>query len=179
MVSNQSLKLTKNSMKLKTIFFLFLSISSAFAQPKAKNQKHLLSQYVGTWFSADKITESKIGVEPKIKMKVLPKMEGNSFQVEVFEWQNKQWQTIIVELISYDSKTDQIVAFGQDRNKQCFVGKGYFIDATHWQMNDTNFNSEAIVHVDFNFINANEVVLKGTFPNAAGGWDVKYIKESK
>jgi hypothetical protein len=165
-------------MMLKNLVLLFIFCSSMVnAQTKASNQKVLLQQYLGTWYSADQLMDKHLGKQPKIKMEVLPKMENNLLQVDVFEWQNSHWQPILAELISYDATTDQIVAFGHDRNHQCFVGKGYFTDTTHWQMSDINFKNEATVNVAFHFINDKEVLLKGVFQNAPGGWDVKYIKQ--
>jgi hypothetical protein len=35
-------------------------------------------------------------------------------------------------MISYDAVTDQIVAFGQNKEGQCFVGKGFFDVKNKW-----------------------------------------------
>jgi hypothetical protein len=158
------------------IFCLFSSISPLKAQEKAKNQKEKLGQYIGTWYSADKIEDTQIGQNPAIKMIVEPKLNGSSLQVEVFEKKNNQWQTLMVELISHDSQTDQIVAAGQNKEGVCFIGKGYFTNDNQWFMNDSNFKNESTLHVDFHFLNNREVVLKGTTLNGSGGWQVKYIK---
>jgi hypothetical protein len=170
-------------MKIKNLLLitLLLFISKTnFAQEKAKNQKALLSKYIGTWYSADKITDTKIGINPNIKMRVVPKMNNGALQVEVFQKNNKIWNTILVELLAYDAASDQIVAAGHNASGGNFTGKGFFDTENNWHMDDLDLNSQPTLHVEFNFLNENEVVLKGTVPNSGtGGFDVKYIKKAK
>jgi hypothetical protein len=164
--------------KIIILSLLFVSFN-ATAQEKAPNQKELLAQYIGNWASADNIADTIIGLNPNIKMTVLPKMNGQSLQVEVFQKQGTEYVLILVELISYDVVTNQIVAAGQNKDGQCFIGKGYFMTKNQWFMRDANFKGEPTLHVDFNFVNTNEVVLKGVNPNDGSGWHVKYIRENK
>jgi hypothetical protein len=162
---------------MKFALFILLSFASiAFGQTKAIDQKKCLQQYIGIWYSTDQITDKKIGTKPKIKMIVKPKLNHNSLVVEVFERHKNAWKTIMQEMISYDALTDQIVALGQDRQYNCFIGRGQFVNNTHWQMIDTNFKNDTTQTVFFHFLNEKEVVLKGVLPKNAGGWEIKYIK---
>jgi sugar phosphate isomerase/epimerase len=162
----------------KIIFFFILIFScNTLSQDKALNQKERLSQYIGTWLSTDSLTDSQVGPDPKIKVAVTPIMDENSLQVVVFERQNDKWLTILVELISYDSVTDQIVASGQNKMHQCFIGKGYFDKQNRWFMKDINHKGEPSLNVSFDFISNTEVILKGEVLNKPNeGWQVKYIK---
>jgi hypothetical protein len=163
--------------KLSLLLFLCASTSVPLsAQNKAKNQQQLLAQYIGNWASADNIADTIVGLNPDIKMTVLPKMNNQSLQVEVFQKQGNGYALILVELISYDNVTDQIIAAGHNSAGQCFIGKGYFTTANQWFMHDENLKGEKMMNVDFNFLNAREVILKGVNPNDSSGWNVKYIK---
>jgi sugar phosphate isomerase/epimerase len=163
------------------VFFVailfFLSLNS-FSQDKAMDQKTKLSQYIGTWYSTDQILDTVKSINPKIKVITSPKLNGNSLQVEVFEKQNEQWVSILIELISYDSITNQIVASGQNQKGECFVGKGFFDTNNQWFMQDADFKGEPTLNVTFNFLSSTEVVLKGELPNGTTAWEVKYIKDN-
>lgn len=163
----------------KPLTFLFIVIAfQSIAQEKAADQKSRLSQYIGNWLSTDNINDSQIGKDPKIKMNVTPRMDGNSLQVDVFQKRDDKWVQILVELISYDAVTDQIVASGQNMAAQCFVGKGIFYDNSTWTMADVNHKGEPSLNVSFNFISSTEVVLQGVVPGSNEGWKVKYIKNN-
>jgi hypothetical protein len=162
---------------MKKIFLLvtvLISINS-FAQQKAFNQKQLLSQYIGNWVSTDNINDDRPGLNPNIKMSVIPKMDSGSLQVEVYQQTGDEYKQILVELISYDAATDQIVAAGQNAAGQCFTGKGFFDSNNKWVIQDHDFKGEPTVKITFNFISSTAVLLKGEIPNAKG-WEVKYIK---
>ena len=119
-------------------------ISDIIRKEKATNQKQRLAQYIGTLFSADNITDKQIGKSPGIKMTVIPKMDSSSLQVEVFQKQNDNWVPVLVELISYDSVTGQIVAAGQNKAGECFTGKGYFNKSNQCFMQDVNHKDEPV-----------------------------------
>jgi hypothetical protein len=158
--------------------FLFLTVFTTincFAQQKAGNQKQRLSQYIGNWVSTDNINDTKPGVSPNIKMNVTAQMDSASLQVEVLKKTGNTYKLILVELISYDAVTDQIVAAGQNASGQCFIGRGFFDTTNQWIMQDENYKGEQTVKVTFNFINNTTVSLKGEIPNTQG-WQVKYIK---
>jgi hypothetical protein len=153
----------------------FLISFGGFAQEKASNQKQLLSQYIGQWASADNIIDHHIGKAPNIKMTVTPKMDDGSLQVEVFQRQDSTYKLILVEMISYDAVTNQMIALGQNPEGKCFLGKGFFTSKNKWMMEDRNFKNELTAKVTFDFISATEVILVGEVPNT-NGWKVKYIK---
>jgi hypothetical protein len=52
---------------------------------KTATQKHRLTQYIGNWVSADKITDDKSSLQPNIKMTVTPLMDSSSLQIQVYE----------------------------------------------------------------------------------------------
>jgi hypothetical protein len=163
--------------KMKKIF-LFLNIiicMNSFAQQKAADQKKRLAQYIGNWASTDNLTDTKVSLHPGITMMVTPKMDSNSLQIEVFQKKDAAYQLILVELISYDATTDQIVAAGQNNAGQCFVGKGFFDKNNTWIMEDHDYNGKLTQTVTFNFTGSNTVALKGDVPGT-NGWQVKYIK---
>jgi hypothetical protein len=159
---------------------IFLSLTvllslNSIAQQKATDQKKRLGQYTGNWASADKLTDDKAGKHPNITMTVTAKMNGNSLMVKVFQKTTDAYRLILVEQISYDATTDQIVAAGQNSAGQCFIGKGFFDTSNKWIMEDHDYNGKLTQTVQFNFIGSNAVVLKGDVPDGAG-WQVKYIK---
>jgi hypothetical protein len=162
---------------MKKILLLLVTFTSltAIAQQKAPNQKQRLAQYAGNWESADNITDDKPGKKPAIKMTVVPRMDGSCLQVEVFQKKDSAYQLLLVELISYDAVTDQVVAAGQNNQGQCFIGKGFFDTNNKWVMEDRNFKGELTLNVSFDFVSSTAVVLKGVIPGA-DGWQVKYIK---
>jgi hypothetical protein len=106
--------------KILLLPVIFTSLT-VIAQQKAPIQKQRLAQYAGNWVSADKLTDDKPATNPDIKMTVVPKMDGASLQVEVFQRKDSAYQLLLVELISYDAVTDQIVAAGQNNQGQCFI----------------------------------------------------------
>jgi hypothetical protein len=162
---------------MKSLLLLYaLSASpNCYSQVKASNQKERLQQYIGSWVSTDKITDAAASGRPGIKMYVTPKMYGASLQVEVYQKNDTGYHLLLVELISYDAVTDQIVAAGQNNAGQCFTGKGCFTTDNQWLMKDRNHLGKVTLQVHFNFISSGAVVLKGTIPNAKG-WEVKYVK---
>lgn len=170
--------LVKIEMK-KTLVFLFIFINiSLYSQEKAKDQKNRLAQYIGDWLSTEHINDTILSSNPKIMVKVVPKLDGNSLQVDVFEKRKNEWIPILVELISYDSSTDEIVASGQNSDFECFIGKGFFDTNNIWKMQDFNHKQEAGLKVSFDFISNTEVILKGIMPNPDQNWEVKYIKSN-
>jgi hypothetical protein len=147
---------------------------------KAKNQQEKLMQYAGDWYSADNPTDTKLGKNPSIKMRVIPAMSNSSLQVEVYRRGEKnEWKMFLLELISYDSTTDQIVAAGQNEKYECFVGRGFFDDKNNWYMQDTDHNGKITMHVKFEFLGTDAVYLEGSLPNPADNWKVKYIRAKK
>jgi sugar phosphate isomerase/epimerase len=168
----------------KIVKFLFLTLflfQSLLinAQNKSKNQLQELSKYIGTWYGAGNINDDDLGKNPKIKMIVKPTISfTNGLQVEVFESRKNVWETILVELISYDVVTDKIIAIGINEKNECFIGKGAFYENNSWIMKDENLNGEHISTVNFNFLSSSEVVLKATNSSNKKLWEIKYIKQN-
>lgn len=165
-------------MKNIIIALLLFTYLPSFSQIKAPNQKQRLSQYIGNWYSTDKIDDKNLGVAPNLNVVVKPMQNENSIQVEVFENKRGKWDLTLVELISYDSKTDQIVALGQNKAAECFIGKGYFDTSNIWKMQDFYLNGEPSLSVTFNFLSGSEILLKGMNPDNTASWEVKYIKSN-
>jgi sugar phosphate isomerase/epimerase len=168
----------------KIVKFLFLTIflfQSLLinAQNKSKNQLQELSKYIGTWYGAENINDDDLGKNSKIKMIVKPTIGfTNGLQVEVFESRKNVWETILVELISYDVVTDKIIAKGINEKNECFIGKGAFYENNSWIMKDENLNGDHISTVNFNFLSSSEVVLKATNSSNKKLWEIKYIKQN-
>jgi hypothetical protein len=162
---------------MKNIFFLLIILLSinCFAQQKATNQKQRLAQYIGNWVSTNKITDAKPSLLPNIKMTVKPMMDSSSLQIKVFQKNGGVYKLLLIELISYDAVTDQIIASGQNNTGQCFIGKGFFDTNNQWVMEDHDHNGKLTQTVTFNFIGKKAVALKGDIPDTEG-WEVKYIK---
>jgi hypothetical protein len=165
----------KLNMKKTFLFALVLTVLNSYAQQKASNQKQRLAQYIGNWASTDKITDDKPSLQPNIKMTVTPLMDSSSLQIQVFQKNGAAYKLLLIELISYDAVTDQIIAAGQNNAGQCFVGKGFFYTNNQWVMEDHDHNGKLTQTVTFNFMGSNAVALKGDMPGTEG-WKVKYIK---
>ena len=168
------------NIKLKNaLFLLYLTISiNGYSQDKSIDQKQQMAQYIGSWLSTDNIFADQISLNPRIKVNVMPKLDENSLQVEVFENLSGKWKLILVELISYDNATKQIVALGQNQNAECFFGKGFFDTNNHWVMNDVNLIGEPSQIVSFDFISNTEVLLHSVAPDTLKNWEIKYIKNN-
>lgn len=84
----------------------------------------------------------------------------------------------MVELISYDSLTNQIVALVQKDGEQTLVGRGAFTSPNQWNMKDVNLQGDFIMNVWFSFVNQSSLIVEGTLPNSTTLWKVKYIKHN-
>lgn len=114
---------------VQSIFIGYIVMNSINikAEVKGINQLQKMSQYIGTWYSANTIEGELISSDPTTKMVVTPKLNlNNGLQIEVFEKRNNHWQTVLVELISYDKRSNLIVANGVNEKSECFTGKGEF-----------------------------------------------------
>jgi sugar phosphate isomerase/epimerase len=169
----------KHYIKVAWLVFIVMTNLSIEAQIKDINQLEKMAQYIGTWYSTNNIEDHKLSENPTIKMIVVPKINlNNGLQVEVFEKRNNRWETILVELISYDKTSGLIVANGINDKNESFIGKGQFYEGDKWVMEDKNVLGESIMTVSFQFVNSTEVILKGTNPLGEMLWNVKYIKQN-
>ncbi len=162
----------------KTILLIFcIGCSlSGYAQKNTLDQAKLLTKYIGEWYGATAGTNQSIGDHPSIKMVVIPKMQGKTLAVDVYEKRDGTWVNILTELISYDDYSKQIVAYGHNEFGESFIGKGGFITEGHWVMNDTNFKGEPTLQVHFNFIDNSTVALEGYNSKTNNSWNITYIK---
>ncbi len=162
-------------MKSLFAYLLIMLSTSTFAQKKADNQKQRLLQYVGNWASTDLLTDEQASQHPNVTMTVKPKLDGYSLEISVFQKKDSGYQLILVEQISYDATTDQIIALGQNAAGQCFIGKGFFDTNNQWVMEDHDLNGKLTQTVTFHFEGTNAVALKGDV-SGSNGWQVKYVK---
>ncbi len=151
-------------------------VISSFAQNQDLNQVELLSKYIGEWYGITEDNDLDIAKDPKIKMMVSPKLKGETLAVEVYEKRHGNWESILIELISYDKHSKQIVAYGQNELGECFVGKGAFLRENYWVMEDVNFSYEPTLKVEFDFVNPDTVHLKGFNYKSGKTWKLSYIK---
>jgi hypothetical protein len=172
--SKKETKWANIAVSLLCCMFICIPVD-VMCQQQPQTQKTMLSQYIGSWESADKLTDTVPGLQPAIKMTVVPKMDSNALVVEVFRKTGSGYQLILVELISYDATTGQIVAAGQDMEGRCFIGKGGFTDKKNWIMTDRDHNGKFTQKVVFKFLNSSAVVLKGEVAGVEK-WRAKYIK---
>lgn len=140
------------------------------------NQRERLQQYAGTWLSSQSPDTDQLGATPGIRMTGTLVSGGGALQIDVQQWNGEAYETILVELISHDALTDQIVALGQDRAGVSFIGKGAFSDDRHWHMQDSDLSGTPTLSVDFNFHDTTDITLTGTTPAGERAWQTRYIK---
>jgi hypothetical protein len=164
-----------SSQRKQDFFNLLAQITTG--DKKSSRQLDNLKQYVGTWYSADALTDTKRSAKPSIKMEVTPVLSGQSIQVTVYRREAGKWKAFLAELISYDAVSDQIIALGQNDQAQSFIGKGYFANDNTWYMKDYNFNHDFMLNVLFHFQQDGRVILRGIAPNTKDSWSINYVRE--
>ncbi len=163
-------------MGFKIFIVLLAAINSCFAQETKIDQSTSLKRYIGEWVSSASPDSNNAIENPQIKMVNRPKMGSGSIQVEVFQLRDGTYIPILVELISYDSKTDQIVALGQNEKGECFTGVGRFSDNNNWTMRDNDLNGKHTQTVTFKFSSDTEVYLEGSDSKGKILWRTRYLK---
>lgn len=128
-----------------------------------------LKQYVGNWLTQG---------DSSIKMTVEAPMD-NALLVKVYRKQANQWRCFLVELISFDAISQQIVAAGADDNNQAFIGKGKFLNQHTWMMQDVNHLGDKTMQVTFNFVSDTQVNLTATSDIPANNWKITYTKQAE
>lgn len=159
-----------------TLVMLVLFTSQLSAQEILGSQAARLHQYVGHWVSSEHAKTDKVGALPAIKMNNTSTMDGQSIQVEVLQYQQGQYQTVLTELIGYDSKTEQIIALGQNQDGVIFKGEGGFLTDSHWKMRDRDMLGDFYMSVEFDFQSPTNVLLKGFDKSGKNTWETRYIK---
>ncbi|MUH36052.1 hypothetical protein D9O36_09380 [Zobellia amurskyensis] len=159
------------------MLLVFLCAFGASAQETNVDQAAGLKRYIGEWVSTVSPESNEVGAQPDIKMVNVPKMEGTALQVEVFQFRNNAYVSILVELINHDVTTNKIVALGQNEKGESFSGTGSFSDKDHWLMTDHDFNGKHTQTVSFQFFSDNEVYLEGKDNTGKILWKTRYVKK--
>ncbi len=153
-----------------------MACSLAWSQPELKTQSDLLHLYAGEWESTSSPNTQERDKQPLIKMSNHGKMDDRSVTVDVSMYRGKEYVPILTELISYDSKSEQIIAFGQNEEGTSFLGKGQFSSDRRWSMKDVDFLGNAYLQVEFEFLSNTDVVLEGFDNDGNSLWKTRYVK---
>ena len=157
---------------------LFFS-ASAQEQYSISSQKDRLRQYSGQWVSAITTESDSLALMPNIKMSSLSTINNHALTVEVLRKDtNSRYQSVLHEIIGYDSVSDTIFAAGHNTNGAFFTGKGGFTSQGKWTMQDKDLNGNPTMRVDFQFQNYTDVILEGFDNNQNSLWKTRYIKQN-
>ena len=166
-------------MKVTTIIWvIFFYSSTIWSQLPIESQSDRLHQYVGHWVSSKHPDTDSISIVPMIKMVNIPKMDNHAMQVDVVQFRENKYHTILAELISYDKRSQQIVARGQNDQGVSFDGRGKFLDEKKWQMTDQDLLGDFYMKVDFEFLSFTDVLLEGFDETGKSQWKTRYIKSN-
>jgi len=166
-------------MKITILTGLILLFSQLLlAQNTINSQADRLHQYAGYWVSSVHADTDSIGTYPPIKMNNISKMGNHSLQVEVLQYQNGAYHPILTELISYDSKSDQIIALGQNVEGVVFKGGGRFSNEKKWDMQDVDMLGNFYMQVKFDFQSYTNVLVEGFDKSGKSLWKTRYIKSN-
>jgi len=163
-------------MNFKFFLVFWIAVNFCFSQEVKIDQAALLKRYTGEWLGSVSPDMNEVSKNPEIKMVNVQKMGGNSIQVEVLQLQDGIYIPILLELISYDVTTDQIVALGQNKKGECFTGVGRFYDKDNWTMQDKDFQGNPTQTVSFKFLSDSEVYLEGVDAKGKILWRTRYVK---
>lgn len=141
-----------------------------------ETQPDRLIRYAGEWNSTINAESELVDAHPNIKMHNVLKNGGLSLQVEVMMYRESGYDLILLEQISYDAKTDGIVALGQNDQGQCFIGNGKFLNERSLRMKDVDLQGNEYMQVEFDFLNGTDVVVEGFSPEGKSLWKTRYIK---
>lgn len=159
------------------VIALIFGLAVAFAEDlKLETQSNRLIRYAGEWNSTINPESELVESYPTIKMHNVLKNGGLSLQVEVAMYRDGEYVTILLEQISYDAKTDRIVALGQNAQGQCFIGKGRFSNERSLVMRDVDLQGNEYMQVEFEFLTDTDVVVEGFSPEGKSLWKTRYIK---
>lgn len=159
-----------------TLVMIALFVSQLNAQELLGSQVARLHQYVGHWVSSEHATTDKVAALPAIKMTNTAVMGGRSIQVQVLQYQQGQYRTLLTELIGHDAKTDHIIALGQNQDGVIFKGEGRFSTDSHCKMRDRDMHGDFYLAIEFDFQSPTNVLLKGFDKSGKNTWETRYIK---
>ncbi|PIB34054.1 hypothetical protein BFP72_00715 [Reichenbachiella sp. 5M10] len=166
-------------MKIQVMTGVLMILSQTLlAQHTIHSQVDRLHQYAGNWVSSIHADTDSIDSFPIVKMNNHSKMGNHSLQVEVLHYQNSTYQPLLTELISHDSKSDQIIALGQNAEGVVFNGTGRFANEREWQMQDIDMLGDFYLRVKFDFQSYTEVLLEGFDQLDQSIWKTRYIKSN-
>lgn len=163
---------------IASIVLIFLFNQNLKAQDPLESQVDRLHQYTGHWVSSDHADTDSVGKFPAIMMNNISTMDNQSMQVEVLQYQNGEYHPLLTELIGYDSKSDQIIALGQNQQGVIFKGMGRFSSETKWQMQDEDMLGNFYLAVEFDFQSPTNVLLEGFNESGKSVWKTRYIKSN-
>ncbi|WP_166425798.1 sugar phosphate isomerase/epimerase [Paraglaciecola sp. 20A4] len=163
---------------ITSIVLTFLFNQNLLAQDSIESQADRLHQYAGHWVSSDHADTENFGKFPAIKMTNISTIDNQSMQVEVLQYQNGRYQTLLTELIGYDSRSDKIIALGQNQEGVIFKGTGRFSSEKIWKMQDTDMLGNFYLSVEFNFQSPTNVLLEGFDKSGESLWKTRYIKSN-
>lgn len=158
------------------LFLAFLATAAAEIPDSLPTQVERLHQYAGTWVSSINPDSDEIASMPLIKMVNRSVQHDQSLHVEVLALRDGKYHSMLVEQISYDSKTDQIVALGQNEAAESFIGKGRFENDHHWNMLDLDLEGNELMQVKFEFLSPTRVVVEGLASTGESLWKTRYHK---
>lgn len=165
---------------MKALLFspiLLAGILCSAATPESlSTQAERLHQYAGEWHSSVSPDSDEVSSTPMIKMINRSMQQDRSLHVDVLMYRDGKYVSILVEQISYDAKSDQIVALGQNEAGKCFIGKGRFVDDRRWSMLDLDLEGNELMRVEFAFLSPTEVMVEGISPAGDSLWKMRYLK---
>ncbi|WP_185154149.1 sugar phosphate isomerase/epimerase [Fulvivirga sp. M361] len=106
------------------------------------------------------------------------KIDNNSMHVEVLQYQNEKYNPLLTELICYDSKSEQIIALGQNTEGVVFKGTGGFSNENKWEMQDVDMLDDFYMQVKFDFQGLTNVLVEGFDESGKSLWKTRYIKSN-
>ena len=168
-------------MKIVLYLVIVFNCFVSFAQEdySISSQKDRLRQYSGQWVSAINPSTDSVAKLPEIKMSSLNNFNNHSLTVKVLQKDSSnQYNSILHEIIGYDSITDTIFAAGHNTQGAFFNGKGIFSSEKKWTMYDKDLNGNSTMKVDFNFQNYTDVILEGFDNDNHSLWKTRYIKNN-
>lgn len=105
-------------------------------------------------------------------------MENQAIQVEVLQYRDGKYNSLLSELIAYDSKSKQIIALGQNQQGIIFKGTGRFSSEKAWQMHDVDMLGDFYMKVEFNFYSLTDILAEGFDESGKSLWKTRYIKSN-
>jgi len=160
------------------ISLLLICTSSTMAQNSINTQSDRLRQYAGYWVSSSDLNTDNVADFPNIKMSNVPAMQNQALQVDVVQYHGGKYNQLLVELIGYDSKSEKIIALGQNQQGLIFKGEGLFSSESEWKMRDKDMLGNFYMDVEFHFNSFTDVVVEGFNESGKSLWQTRFIKSN-